>query len=345
MDYRSTFGAAMEMMQQSARLMSIFLPGHEMQEAQNKLEAFRLFAYVDQELRFPAKPIDSLGVLVRRALALSNYRRIWALEGVSHYYMNALGATRETTGLLADPDLADCAMVSMHAGMGTSFAGKVLSRLGSNPSKNNLRDAIELFFELCRANSRPGWYENAVEPLGLAVRTLYTHLLTPVSEAIAEIDINARRLFWHGVGRSLYFVPTNFATIGGAHERALRTAIDEAPTPEDRRNAVAGLVWAVALVNIRHTAVLKNLLSVSESIRMADAVRNGIVSALMIWKQMVPEDVEYLPAYSRLSPGSGREARLWNEQVVASSSNAFNTVFPSLIKQGRIASLFQYREF
>lgn len=331
-------------MQQSAQLMSFFLPGHEMQEAQNKLEAFRLFAYVDQELQFTGDRQESLDALVRRALALSNYQRIWALEGVAHHYTRAASARGPVTGLLMNPSLPDCAMVSMNAGMGTSFAGTALSKLDDRPSKASLRDAMESFFDLCRANARPGWYENAIEPMGLAVRTLHPHLLGPVSDAIGAIDADAQRLFWHGVGRSLYFVPMNFITFGGSHERALRAAIAEAPTLEDRRNAVAGLVWAVTLVNIRHPAVLRNLLRACDAIRMPGAAKNGIVSALMIWKHMVPEDREFLPPYLRTADGTGRDAELWNDFVVTAARHAFAEVFPGLAEHGRVASVFQYRE-
>jgi hypothetical protein len=203
---------------------------------------------------------------------------------------------------------------------------------------------MERFFDLCRANARPGWYENAIEPMGLSVRTLHPHLLARVSDAIGEIDTNFQRLFWHGVGRSLYFVPMNFVTYGGSHERALRTAIAEAPTLEDRRNAVAGVVWAVTLVNICHPAILKNLLRACTGIRMPGAMKNGIVSALMVWNHMVPEDREFLRAYSRSAPGGSRDAQLWNDFVVAPYRHAFERVFPGLAEQGRIATLFQYEE-
>jgi hypothetical protein len=335
-------------MQRSAQLMSLFVPGHEMQEAQNKIEAFRLFAYVDDELHFTADTLGSLEALVRRALRLSNYQKVWALEGVAHYYT---GAKSPANGLLMNPDLPECAMVSMHAGMGTSFGGTAFSKLGDKPSKSKLRDAIERFFDVCRANSRRGWYENAIEPMGLAVRSLHPHLLGPVSDAIGEIDSDShadndsKRLFWHGVGRSLYFVPMNFVTFGGAHERALRTAIAEAPTLEDRRNAVAGLVWAVTLVNIRHPAVLKNLLQACAAIRMPGAVRNGIVSALMIWKHMVPEDEEVLPPYLQSASGTGQDAKLWNDFVVEPAFAAFADVYPGLVREGRLATVFQYHEF
>jgi hypothetical protein len=335
-------------MQRSAQLMSFFLPGHEMQEAQNKLEAYRLFAYVDQELHFPEDRPLPLDALVRRAMALNNRRRIFALEGVAHYYAAAEIGKGQVTGLLLNPALPDCAMVSMHAGMGTYLACAALAKLGDDPSKTSLRDAIVRFFELCHANARPGWCENAIEPIGLAARTLHPHLVGRISDAIGEIDThignNARRLFWHGVGRSLYFVPTYFVTVGGAHERALRAAVAEAPTLEDRRNTVAGLVWAVTLVNVCDTAVLRNLLRAADNIRMPGAVKNGIASALMVWKHMMPEDREFLPPYCRPLSGSSRDVRLWNDFVVAASDHAFAEVFPSLVREGRVASVFQYCE-
>jgi hypothetical protein len=331
-------------MQHSAGLMSFFLPGHEMQEAQNKIQAFRLFAYVDQELRIPPGRLEPLEVLASRALALSNYRKIWALEGVAHYYTNAAIARGSVDGLLLNPNLLETTMVPMHAGMGASFAGMVLSRLSAAPSKASVRDALKHFLELCGANSRPGWSENAIEPMGLAVRSLHPHLLTPISDAMGEISEDAQRLFWHGVGRSLYFVPMNFVTFAGAHARALSAAIAEAPTLEDRNNAVAGLVWAVTLVNICHPAVLKNLLRACEEIRMPKASINGIVSALMVSKHMVPEDREFLPPYFQPGSGSARDIRLWSDYVNSPTAFVFAETFPALAAQHTMAPLFQYRE-
>jgi hypothetical protein len=331
-------------MQYSAVVMSYFLPGHEMQEAQNKILAFRLFAYVDRELSIPQSRLEPIETLAGRAMALSNYRKIWALEGVSHYYTNAVQSPLSLRGLLMNPELRETTMVPMHAGAGTSFAGKILAALNGHSSKLALQDAFKRFSELCESNSRPGWLENSIEPFGLCVRSLHPHLLARISDAIGEIDINAQRLFWHGVGRSLYFVPMNFVTFGGSHERALKTAIAEAPTIEDRCNCVAGLVWAVTLVNICHPAVLKNLLRASDAIRMPDAVINGIVSALMIWKHMVPEDREFLPVYFQPCTGSARDVRLWNDYVVKPAVNAFAKVYPKLLEDGRVASVFEYKE-
>ena len=360
-------------MQQSAQLLSGFLPRLEMQEAQNKLEAFRLFAFVDQELNFPAKR-PSLRSMVSRAQALPPWQRNFALEGVAHYYTSSAGAELSLTGLLADPDLPETAMVPMHAGMGTALAERALARLGDRPSKEALRGALEGFFELCHTASRPGWHENSMEALGLAVRTLHPHLLKRVSAAIGDIEVTtqggatqggatqggathggttqgeaAQRLFWHGVGRSLYFVPMNFLTIGGSHERALRAAIDEAPTLEDRRNAVAGLVWAITLVNIRQPAVLRSLLRTCRDIRMPAAVSNGIVSALMVWKHMAPFKEEFLVPYLWILSSMAPDSELWNELVAIPAAHAFAETLPALTQpfvpgQPTVASLFQYRD-
>ena len=331
-------------MQRSAGLMSFFMPGHEMQEAQNKLQSFRLFAYVDQELHISHARLEPIEELTRRAMRLSNFRRIWALEGVAHYYTNGVQDPGKLNGLLLNPAIPETAMVSMHAGMGTSFAGYALSKLGDDASKTALRAAVVHFMELCAANARPGWLENAIEPMGLGVRSLHPHLLARMSDVIAEIDMDARRLFWHGVGRSLYFVPMNFITFAGSHERALNSAIAEAPTIEDRHNAVAGLVWAVTLVNLCNPEVLKNMLRAAERIRMPDAVINGIVCALMVWKHMVPEDREYLPVYFQPISGSGRDVRLWNDYVVSPAKRVFADVYPTLLAENRAASVFEYKE-
>ena len=129
--------------------------------------------------------------------------------------------------------------------MGTAFAEFVLSK-----ASDDVWGTVRRFLDLCRENSAPGWYDNAVEPLGLVVRSLYPHLLHPVGDAMGRTGPAMQRLYWHGVGRALYFVPMNFMTFGGSHERALRVAMSEAPTREGRANAVAALVWAVTLVNL-----------------------------------------------------------------------------------------------
>jgi hypothetical protein len=344
----TTFSGALGLMEYSARFVGAFMPGHEMQEAQNKVEAFRLFACVDRELGFPGSRPE-LQFMVRRAKTLTSWPMIFALEGVSHHYASGASSDDPLTGMLSDPELPDSAMVPMHSGMGTAIAGSVLARLGENPSKAALRGALEKFLNICRENSRAGWYVNAIEAIGLAVRTLNPRLLQQASTVIGEIDREAQSFYWHGVGRSLYFVPTNFMTVANSHARALRSAVDEAPTVQARCDAIAGLAWAVTLVNLRYPAVVENLVRVSPLIRMPAAVTNGIVSALMAWKHMVPDSKEVARYLAPASP-TARATGLWSDMVSAPASEAFEKRFPALIapyREGRqtIASLFAYQDF
>jgi hypothetical protein len=350
LSYRASFSSALELLGRSVRGVSVFMPGPEIQEAQNKLEAFRLFAYVDQALRFGTGRLSLTSMMVR-ARYLSSWQRIFALEGIAHYHTSAV---RAPNALLADPALPETAMVSMHAGMGTAFAGAALSRLGSAPSNADVRGALDGFFELCHANSRSGWHENAIEPMGLVVRTLYPNLLMQVNREIGKIDPEAQRLFWHGVGRSLYFVPMNFLPLGGAHERALHAAIAEAPTFEDRHNTLAGLTWALTLVNILHPGVLESFLRTCRTVAgrgdmMPAAVTNGIASALMVWKHMVPEAPESLTPYLKYASPRVPYSQVWKDFVAVPTAHAFAEVFPALTApdaQGRatVASLFRYRD-
>ncbi len=343
MDSRSGFGVMVGLMQQSARVMSSFMPGHEWHETRNKLETFRLFAWADEELGIPAGAGETIAGLAGRALRMDPFQSIWALEGIASHHAAIMPQPVE--GMLsrgAGVTLPVHTLVSMHAGMGTAFARTVLQALGDQPSKQALHDALVHFLDLCRANARADWFENAAEPLGLAVRTMHPHLLRRVSDALLVIDPACQRLFWHGVGRSLYFVPTNFVSFGSSHERALQTAMGEAPGVEERRNAVAGLVWAVTLVNLRHPEVLLNLLSECEKIRMPEAVVNGIVSALMLWKFMVPGDSILLPPYFRPAPGTSPAATLWNERVMRPTARAFAEQFPAYVSSGTISPVFAF---
>lgn len=349
MDQRANFGTALDLSQRAAGLFAQFLPGHEFQEAQNKIEAFRLFAYVDDALNLPPlahdpAPHESLPAAIRRAAALGAYKSIWALEGLAHRHTDALlPSSSHLSGLLTDPAIPETSMVPMHAGMGTACAGYLLNKLPAAPTSAALHDTVRRFLDFCTANSRTGWFDNAAEPLGLAVRSLHPHLLRQMSDAAAAIDPHAATLYWHGVGRSLYFVPSNFATFGNAHARAIQSALDEAPTPEARRNAVAGLVWAIVLVNIRHAAVLRNLLRATRDIAMPEALINGIVSALMVWKHMVPADAAFLPPYLRLASSSDADDHLWNDRVAIPALRAFAETYPDLLSHHRIATLFSYR--
>ena len=149
-------------MQRSARLMGAVTPDGlfgDWQELDNKIEAFRLFQFADRELQLPAGYRPS-GQIAARSPGGETFHTIWVLEGVGH--MAGLGSSLTVRGLLTEGEAGsqpESALVPLHAGMGTALAESVLSRPASD-----LRGAIHEFLDLCRANSSPGWFDNAVEP-------------------------------------------------------------------------------------------------------------------------------------------------------------------------------------
>src|ERR1700733_249161 len=178
---RDGFLGVIEMLQQSARLMSIFMPARgvfgDWPELDNKIEAFRLFQSADRELRLPVDrlPLDEV---TQRALAGDAFRAIWMLEGLG--YIKATASSLSVKGLLTEgpgANLPDHAMIPLHAGMGTAFGEKLFGGLDSRPSRAQVRDTVQRFVDVCRANCRPGWEDACIESAGLAVRLLYPSLL------------------------------------------------------------------------------------------------------------------------------------------------------------------------
>ena len=334
-------------MQQSARLMGAYMPGSglfcDWRELDNKFEAFRLFQYADRELGLPVDrlPLDEL---VRRALALDAFRAIWILEGIGH--IKGTASSLSVQGLLnegAGACLPDRAMIPLHAGIGTAFAEKLLDGLGSSPSTAEIHQTVERFVDTCSANCRPGWDDACIEPLGLVVRCLYPHLLASVSEAMEELSFPLRALFWHGVGRSLYFVPTNFLPIPGAHARMAKSAAAEAGSLDDRRQVLAGLIWAVTLVNLRQPAVIRSLLSICSSLSIRAEFTNGLISALLSWRHMTPGDRRYVTTYTRPLPAQDREAVLWKSWIETPAHEALENIWPGLERRNNIPALYTYR--
>jgi hypothetical protein len=344
---RDGFLSVIEMMQQSARLMGIFMPGRglfgDWPELDNKIEAFRLFQSADRELRLPVDrtPLDEV---VERTLAADTFRAIWMLEGVG--YIKGTASSRNVKGLLIQGPgsrLPDRAMIPLHAGMGTAFGEKLFGELGSYPSESQIRDTVHRFLELCRTNCRPGWEDACIESAGLVVRLLYPSLIASVSAEMERIDPVLRPLFWHGVGRSLYFQPMNFLPIAGAHRRMLNSAAHETSQAEDRRNVLAGLIWAVTLVNLPQPPVVRSLASVCSELRMRDEFINGLISALLVWRHMAPGDLRYLNSYTLPVAGHDVQSVLWNQWIDTPAREALANFFPGLERRNNIPSLYSFR--
>jgi hypothetical protein len=157
------------------------------------------------------------------------------------------------------------------------------------------------------------------------------------------ISPDLRALFWHGVGRSLYFVPTNFLPIPGAHERMAKSAVAEAGSIDDRRQVLAGMIWAVTLVNLPQPAVIRSLLSICSGLRIQAEFTNGLISALLAWRHMAPDDRRYITGYTRPLPTHHQQAVLWKSWIEMPAREALENIFPGLESQNNIPALYTCR--
>src|SRR5262249_47751970 len=117
----------------------------------------------------------------------------------------------------------------------------------------------------------------------------------------------------------------------------------EGSRPEDRRQVMAGLIWAVTLVNLPQPATIRALLPVCSDLRMREEFSNGLISALMAWRQMAPGESRYSTKYTRPLAGSGRESILWRSWIESPAREALEEILPGLERAGRIPALYTCR--
>jgi len=250
---RAMVKVGLETMCHSAQIMGQLAPTEATRgswvELLNKLDAFTCFSYADQ---FDLTTLDP-------------YRRLWVTEG--HGYMRAESALH---GRILDSDL-----IPLHTGMGLAFACRAMK------TNATTREKIGIFLELCDRHALDGYGGACYEALGLVVRNLYPESVAPCLENLTE---ELRQYFWHGVGRGIYFIPTNLSPLTSAPWRPARMAKREPPDETGRLNAIAGLVWAVTLVNIRNPEILDLFRRHHGSELPVSACQDGICSAMQVWE-------------------------------------------------------------
>jgi hypothetical protein len=309
-------------------------------ELRNKLEAFNLFAHADLALGIARPGTAALAELVERASSLGPYRSVWAKEGVGHLYAES---RRSDEFDARGETLPSSCLIALHAGAGLSFAARCLERLTPRSDGAEFRRALEEFFALCRGGSREGYAEAAFEALGLAARNLHPQLLPGIDRCLAAMDEDLIAYFWHGVGRGIYFAPTNFLPDGGAFDRAVEEARREPPHETGRVNALAGLVWAFVLVNIRHPELLESLLlRHASALGEGGALTNGLCSAVVVWRDSSPDD-ESIGALCRHRPADARLDELWEARISRPAEEAARRYHLVLKEHGYLGGLFRHR--
>lgn len=310
---REGMGMALRLLQQSAAAAGAMLPsavGIEWLELANKLEAFERF----QQASAMPDPAET-----------GAYPFLWTAEGLG-YAWAAAGPPRWLRD--SPPGLA---AIPLHTGAALFFATRLLE---TDPYANGLEGWLTLWEE----NARPNHRDLAVEALGLVARNLYPYRVQGLGDWLRSAGPDLAELFWHGVGRGLYFAPTHALPWSGAAGRAFRKAAEEPPDEAGRRNATAGLSWALTLVNLRHPEVLADVLwRHGREIASTEAFANGVSSAVLIWYDAVGYD-SHLANFLEYRSGS---PRLWRDLVTAPCETALRHVYPRLQREGGLAALFR----
>lgn len=320
------------------------------QEFENKLQIILLVTHVHAELGLDANTIDPLGVLVDKVAAMPTFPRVWATEGLGNWFgdvaMSKAAGKPDPVGLLTDPQYASLPLWSMtmlHAGIGMSFGKAILAKLEPTSSTEEIRAGLARFVRLCRDNSRRGYAGAALESLGLATRTLYPNMLRVLDAEIPNVDPDLHGYYWHGAGRAMYFEPMGMLPSVNAPWRVIRRLDIEAPHDLARRNILAGVGWALSIVNMRHPIVMETFLRHhAPLLQMNDAFTNGVISSLMMRYDTTRDDGHIAP-YLRYEPSDPEVARAWKTLIADPCETALNKTYAQLLATDSLEQVFHYR--
>ena len=325
-------------------------------EYRNKLEVFGHVKGVASTLDLPdGPPFPSLVDSVTKAFAQDQYSALWVIEGLGHYHGDTFWKEgRKPEGMLTDPSLDELpagALLMLHAGIGMAIAQHLMKEVDHASPRRQIRRQIEQFIDLCRQNSRPGYEGAALESLGLIARngafyeeTRPTDMIRIIGEELMEIDPQVAGYFWHGSGRATYFIPVNFLPVFGSIPHAIQMIQRDTPNEFAWRHAIAGLGWGVTMVNIRHPAIMENLLKqVGDQLSLDDAFANGIASGIMMRQDTTP-DAPFIESYYQHQPDSTDTelTRLWNLMVEEPCERALQDYYPALKENHRLGDIFRY---
>lgn len=354
---RGMMRTTLNVVQNTAALIGQLGPRGEtsaaMQELSNKLLVFNLFEGVDEVLHLPSETGVPLRALVERTRGLDPFLSVWATEGVGHFYAEtAWGAGGEPKGLLRDErtrGVPSRCLAALHAGMGLSLANRLLAGVAHEPANCangcELRGTLRRFVAMCRENSNDRYVGASYEALGLVARNLYPHFIPCVDRLLSEMSEDLVQFFWHGVGRAIYFAPSNYLPLVGSSRRAVEMAGREAFDEHGRRNALSGVAWALLLVNLRHPETIETILKQCEScVYDEEAFKNGVNSAAMIWRDSTVVD-EHLEGLLRHRPDAN-DAHLvdrWHDLIKEPCQRALSVHYGEFKSRRGIGEAFRFQ--
>lgn len=342
--------STLRMTREAASALGELLPGEARtgwRELDNKLHAYEWFSFAGPRLTAPGEAAPPpLAEQARRAAALADpFDGIWAMEGLGYAWARAAAGRflppRELDAeRLAGLPAAACAPV--HTGSALAVAEGLLGALGRGGDDRRL---VRSWLDRCRDDLSPGYAELAAEALGLVARQLQPCRLRRLDELLAAADERLADYLWHGVGRGLYFAPMHLLPWSGGWERAFAKARSE-PPPAARRpagegNAIAGLAWALTLVNLRSPAVVEAAVAGCGGGPGVDrAIAHGAAGALLVWRQWAGAEA-WLARFLDHRPAAADRGRRWRRRIVDPCRAALAGDAGDLRRRDHLAALFR----
>lgn len=291
-------------------------------EWRNKLDVFRWVKGVRRTLGHPKTPERfDLSLYVDRAYELEPYPALWAIEGLGHDYAQTFLDDLEhgkKPKILTDPALKsipESAWPMLHAGLGLALSEHLMKGLHPGHPRREFRRRLERFVVWCRENARPSYADEVLEAFGLEARCFFAQLVPGFAREVSEVrgEPYLPSYFWHGVGRGIYFVPVNLLPGYGSFWHGVEMTRREAPHELGRTNALAGLAYAFAMVNMSHPEVMESVLVQRGEELRATSFTNAVAEAVRVRAVITP-------GASEIERFIGHEsdetvAHLWKEMV------------------------------
>jgi len=319
------------------------------QEFANKVYIIQLVTAVESQLGFDPSVHVPVPSLVERAERYGTFPRLWAIEGIGHYYADRAWdrfKDQDPVDLLTDAttaSLPSSSLTMLHAGIGMSFAKRLVKTLTAESTPEEIRAAIARFATLCRRSSRPGYAGAALESLGLATRTLFPNLVGAIDREMPAIEPDLVGYFWHGVGRAIFFGPTTMLPAFNAPWRAM-SEVAEAPHETAYLNLLSGLSWAITVVNMRNPEVMEAFLRHHAStLASSTAFSNGVTSSMLMRFDTTPDDPNIHP-FVRHLPKDSEPATVaaWESLIMRPSTIALTETYPKLRQAAKLEDLFHH---
>lgn len=316
------------------------------QELRNKLQVFMLVKNLASILHLPAHQFTPLPELVNKAYSIAPFEALWAVEGLGHYYADIYWELKGVPqGLLVEEqaNVPEKSLLMLHAGIGLAFADRLLGSLTSETSAGQVRSAVEYFLKLCKSNCRKGYLGAAVESLGLVTRDFYPDLLVLVDQELRQAGPEFLGFFWHGVGRALYFSRQYFLPVLSSVWSGVYAEARNAP---ERLSAMAGLSWAITMVNLRQPAIMENVVrSHVEHSDLAEGFTNGVVSSLIMRIDTTP-DIPLVRAFYEHQPDPNHRelTATWERRVAGPARTGLQTYYPVLRQRHALDQIFRYQD-